>query len=78
MKDLLRTVEAMSMNKLNVFHWHVTDSQSFPLVLPLEPALAEKGAYSSHMVYSPEDVKRVVEFGLDHGVRVMPEIDSPG
>ncbi|RZB66383.1 Beta-hexosaminidase 2 [Glycine soja] len=71
-------VEAMSMNKLNVFHWHVTDSQSFPLVLPLEPALAEKGAYSSHMVYSPEDVKRVVEFGLDHGVRVMPEIDSPG
>ncbi|KAL2582057.1 hypothetical protein AAZV13_15G220000 [Glycine max] len=68
-KDLLRTVEAMSMNKLNVFHWHVTDSQSFPL-----PALAEKGAYSSHMVYSPEDVKRVVEFGLDF----MPEIDSPG
>lgn len=47
-------------------------------MLPLEPALAEKGAYSSHMVYSPEDVKRVVEFGLDHGVRVMPEIDSPG
>ena len=77
-KDLLRTVEAMSMNKLNVFHWHVTDSQSFPLVLPSEPALAEKGAYASHMVYSPEDVKRVVEFGLDHGVRVMPEIDSPG
>ena len=77
-KDLLRTVEAMSMNKLNVFHWHVTDSQSFPLVLPSEPALAEKGAYASHMVYSPEDVKRVVEFGLDHGVRIIPEIDSPG
>ncbi|KAL2972312.1 hypothetical protein AAZX31_15G247900, partial [Glycine max] len=75
-KDLLRTVEAMSMNKLNVFHWHVTDSQSFPLVLP--PALAEKGAYSSHMVYSPEDVKRVVETNIDDGVRVMPEIDSPG
>ena len=30
-------------------------------MLPLEPALAEKGAYSSHMVYSPEDVKRVFE-----------------
>ncbi|XP_061353956.1 beta-hexosaminidase 2-like [Gastrolobium bilobum] len=77
-KDLLRTVKAMSMNKLNVFHWHVTDSQSFPIVLPSEPALADKGAYGPDMVYSPEDVKIVVEFGLDHGVRVIPEIDSPG
>ncbi|KAK7334874.1 hypothetical protein VNO80_26640 [Phaseolus coccineus] len=77
-KDLLRTVEAMSMNKLNVFHWHLTDSQSFPLVLPSESSLAEKGAYASHMVYTPEDVKTIVEFGLDHGVRVLPEIDAPG
>ncbi|KAL2330926.1 hypothetical protein Fmac_018507 [Flemingia macrophylla] len=76
-KDLLRTVEAMSMNKLNVFHWHITDAESFPLILPSEPGLAEKGAYESHMVYSPLDVKRVVEFGLDHGVRVIPEIDTP-
>jgi len=77
-KDLLRTVEAMSMNKLNVLHWHLTDSQSFPLVLPSEPSLAEKGAYASHMVYTPEDVKTIVEFGLDRGVRVLPEIDAPG
>jgi len=77
-KDLLRTLEAMSMNKLNVFHWHLTDSQSFPLVLPSESSLAEKGAYASHMVYTPEDVETIVEFGLDHGVRVLPEIDAPG
>lgn len=77
-KDLLRTIEAMSMNKLNVFHWHVTDSHSFPLILPSEPMLAEKGAYDVNMVYTVDDVKRVVEFGLDRGVRVMPEIDAPG
>lgn len=77
-KDLLRTIEAMSMNKMNVFHWHITDSHSFPLVVPSEPLLAEKGAYHVDMVYTVEDVKRVVEFGLDRGVRVLPEIDSPG
>ncbi|MED6197368.1 Beta-hexosaminidase 2 [Stylosanthes scabra] len=77
-KDIMRTIEAMSMNKVNVFHWHITDSQSFPLVLPSEPGLADKGAYNSDMVYSPEDVRKIVEFGLDHGVRVLPEIDSPG
>ena len=77
-EDLLRLIAAMSMNKLNVFHWHVTDSHSFPLVLPSEPEMAEKGAYGEGMVYTVDDVKRVVEFGLERGVRVVPEIDMPG
>lgn len=77
-EDLLRTIEAMSANKLNVFHWHITDSHSFPLVVPSEPELASKGSYGSSMQYSPADVTKIVEFGLEHGVRVLPEIDSPG
>ncbi|XP_050377545.1 LOW QUALITY PROTEIN: beta-hexosaminidase 2 [Argentina anserina] len=77
-EDLLRTIETMSANKLNVFHWHITDSHSFPLVVPSEPELASKGSYGSSMQYSPDDVTRIVEFGLEHGVRVLPEIDSPG
>ena len=68
----------MSANKLNVFHWHITDSHSFPLVVPSEPELSGKGSYGSDMQYSPDDVTRIVEFGLEHGVRVLPEIDSPG
>ncbi|XP_077213281.1 beta-hexosaminidase 2 [Tasmannia lanceolata] len=77
-KDLMRTIRAMSANKLNVFHWHITDSHSFPLVLPSEPELAGKGSYGPGMQYSVSDVTRVVEFGMRHGVRVLPEIDSPG
>ncbi|KAL3716825.1 hypothetical protein ACJRO7_008409 [Eucalyptus globulus] len=77
-EDILRTIGAMSANKLNVFHWHITDSQSFPLLLPSEPDLAAKGAYGSDMQYSPADVRRIVEFGLEHGVRVLPELDMPG
>ncbi|KAF4393890.1 beta-hexosaminidase 2 [Cannabis sativa] len=76
-KDILRTISAMSANKLNVFHWHITDSHSFPLMVPSEPDLADKGSYGSDMQYSPDDVTRIVEFGLQHGVRVMPEIDAP-
>ncbi|KAL5574530.1 hypothetical protein UlMin_016229 [Ulmus minor] len=77
-EDILRTIEAMSANKLNVFHWHITDSHSFPLVIPSEPELAARGSYGSDMQYSPDDVKRIVDFGFEHGVRVLPEIDSPG
>ncbi|CAI9764645.1 unnamed protein product [Fraxinus pennsylvanica] len=76
-KDLLRLVKAMSMNKLNVFHWHITDSHSFPIVLPSEPELAGKGAYGESMKYTAADVRNVVEFGMEYGVRVVPEIDMP-
>ncbi|CAN8306187.1 unnamed protein product [Cochlearia groenlandica] len=76
--DIMRTIKAMSANKLNVFHWHITDSHSFPLVLPSEPLLAAKGSYGPNMVYTPEDVSKIVQFGLEHGVRVLPEIDTPG
>ncbi|KAK6162820.1 hypothetical protein DH2020_002661 [Rehmannia glutinosa] len=75
--DLMRLIRAISMNKLNVFHWHITDSHSFPLVVPSEPEMAAKGAYGEDMKYTAADVKRVVEYGLEHGVRVVPEIDMP-
>ncbi|KAG8391351.1 hypothetical protein BUALT_Bualt01G0178800 [Buddleja alternifolia] len=75
--DLLRLIRAMSMNKLNVFHWHITDSHSFPLVVASEPELAAKGAYGEEMMYTAADVRSVVEYGLEHGVRVVPEIDMP-
>ena len=76
--DILRTIDAMAANKMNVFHWHITDSQSFPIELPSEPQLAEKGAYGEDMRYTVKDVKRIVEFAMSRGVRVVPEIDSPG
>lgn len=76
--DIMRTIKAMSANKLNVFHWHIIDSQSFPLVLPSEPSLAAEGSYGPDMVYTPEDVSKIVQYGFEHGVRVLPEIDTPG
>uniref|UniRef100_A0A1D1ZL22 Beta-hexosaminidase n=1 Tax=Anthurium amnicola TaxID=1678845 RepID=A0A1D1ZL22_9ARAE len=76
--DILRTIGAMADNKLNVFHWHVTDSHSFPILLPSEPELALKGAYARDMMYSPADVRRIVDFAMSRGVRVVPEFDAPG
>ncbi|CAN0887879.1 Beta-hexosaminidase 2 [Linum grandiflorum] len=76
-EDILRTIAALSYNKMNVFHWHITDSHSFPLELPSEPDLAAKGSYGHGMRYSVGDVARIVQFGYEHGVRVIPEIDAP-
>lgn len=35
-----RSVDAMAACKLNVLHWHATDSHSFPLLLPRVPQMA--------------------------------------
>lgn len=34
-----RTLDGMAASKLNVFHWHATDSHSFPLEIPQVPQL---------------------------------------
>lgn len=36
-----RQIDAMGHSKLNVFHWHATDSHSFPLDLPSAPQMAK-------------------------------------
>ena len=47
---------------MSQFHWHVTDSQSFPLQVPGFTELSSKGAYDSSMVYSPKDVQDIVAY----------------
>lgn len=75
--DILRTIDGMAYNKMNVFHWHVTDSQSWPLQMISHPELADKGAYSDEEVYTPADVKRIIEYAEARGVRVLLELDMP-
>ena len=70
-------IESLSYSKLNVFHWHLTDSQSFPLQLPSLANFSVWGAYSPLMVYTPDDIKELVQFAEDRGVRLLPELDIP-
>ncbi|XP_030764713.1 probable beta-hexosaminidase fdl isoform X3 [Sitophilus oryzae] len=76
-ESLKRVLVGMAANKLNVFHWHITDSQSFPLVLPSVPQLSSSGSYSPQETYSPEEVKAIVEFARIRGIRTILEIDVP-
>jgi len=61
-EDLKRTLDAMSWAKINHFHWHIVDAQSFPLVIPGFEEIAEKAAYSASQVYTPANVKDIVSF----------------
>lgn len=75
--SILRTIEAMAMSKMNTFHWHITDSHSFPYVSRTWPNFSKYGAYTPDKIYSEQDIKEIVQFGLVRGVRVLPEFDAP-
>ena len=69
--------EAMGAAKLNVFHWHLSDKQSFPLVVP-GTNLSRAGAWSAAQRYGAADVAALVEFARQRAIRVVPEFDMPG
>lgn len=73
---LMRQIDAMSLCKLNVFHWHIVDSQSWPVHMRVYPDMV-LDAYSPAEVYSLDDVRNVVQYGMMRGVRVIPELDMP-
>jgi len=74
---LQRVIQAMSYNKMNVLHWHILDSHSFPFVSTREPLMAIYGAYSARKVYRPQDIQQLVQYAAVRGVKIIPELDQP-
>ncbi len=71
-------IDSLTYAKINVIHWHIVDSQSFPFDSPTYPTLGSMGAYSAQERYTIDDVADVVEYARQRGVRIMIEIDNPG
>lgn len=70
-------LDGFALAKLNVFHWHITDNQAWPIQINAYPQML-KDAYSTRERYSPEAVADVIAYARARGVRVIPEIDMPG
>jgi hexosaminidase len=71
-----RNIDGMAAVKMNVFHWHLSEDQGFRAESKKYPKL--QGMGSGGLYYTQEQVREVVEYAADRGVRVVPEFDMPG
>ena len=71
-----RNLDGMAAVKLNVFHWHLSDDQGFRIESRRFPKLQELGSDGHY--YTQEQVRGVIAYARDRGIRVVPEFDMPG
>jgi hexosaminidase len=76
MEVLKRNLDAMAAVKLNVLHWHLTEDQGFRVESKKFPKLHQLG--SDGNFYTQEQVREVVRYAAERGIRVVPEFDLPG
>jgi hexosaminidase len=73
---LERNLDGMEAVKLNVFHWHLSENQGFRVESHKYPKLHEMG--SDGLYYTQEEIRGLIAYARDRGIRVVPEFDMPG
>ena len=76
MEVLKRNLDAMAAVKMNVLHWHLTEDQGFRVESKKFPKLHQLGSDGNY--YTQEQVKEIIAYARERGIRVMPEFDIPG
>lgn len=72
---LKRQIDAMERVKLNVLHLHLSDDEGFRVESRRYPRLTadDAGAF-----YSQAEIRDLVAYAAERGVRIVPEFDVPG
>ncbi len=73
---LKRNLDGMAFVKMNVLHWHLSDDQGFRAESKVFPKLTGMG--SEGMFYTQAEIRELIQYAHDRGIRVIPEFDTPG
>ena len=77
-KTLKEVLNVMALAKFNVFHWHIVDDESFPLLLSKYPNVTFNGAFKEDNIYTLDNITEIVDYAKTLAIRVVPEFDNPG
>lgn len=73
---LRRNIDGLEAVKMNVLHWHLSENQGFRVESKKFPKLHEMG--SDGLYYTQDEIRELIEYARDRGIRVVPEFDVPG
>ena len=74
--EIERTLDAMAAVKMNVLHWHLSDDQGIRVESARYPEIQRKA--SDSLFYTRAQIRGIVQYARDRGIRVVPEFDMPG
>ena len=73
---LKRNLDGMAAVKLNVLHLHLSEDQGFRVESKTFPRLHQLG--SDGLFYTQAEVRDLIAYARERGIRVVPEFDMPG
>lgn len=76
MDAIKRTLDAMCLVKLNVLHFYLSDDQAYTIESKKYPVLHQKASLGQYFTH--EQIKEIVDYADERGIRVVPELDLPG
>lgn len=71
-----RTLDGMAAVKMNVLHLHLSNDQGFRVESKVFPELQLKA--SDNMFYTQQEVKEIIRYAGQRGIRIVPEFVVPG
>ncbi len=71
-----RNLDGMAAVKMNVLHLHLSEDQGFRVESKIYPELHRSG--SDGKFFTQCQVKDIIQYADDRGIRIIPEFDIPG
>ena len=83
-KTIKKYIDLLSIYKMNVFHWHLTEDQGWRIEIDKYPLLNSVGSWRNDSLgkyggyYTKKQIKEIVEYAKKRHIKVIPEIELPG
>lgn len=93
-ETVLQMLDLMALQKLNVFHWHLTEDQGWRIEIRKYPRLTEIGSRRAGTrngftagrhdgvphggYYTQAEIRAIVAYAAERHITIVPEVEMPG